>query len=66
MLMKLCPSEQNIVATILKWPGHVTCKDAQLVHILGKLQFADQNLLARMQDHSLSWDPEIRSTWNFN
>ena len=51
MLMKLCPSEQNLVATILKskWPPHVTCKHAQMVHILGKLQFTDQNLLAKIK-----------------
>ena len=46
ILMKLCPSEQNLVRNILKskCPSHVTFEHAQMVYFLGQSDFTDQDL----------------------
>ena len=45
-IMKLCPSEQNLVRNILKskCPPHVTSEHAQMVYFLGQSDFTDQDL----------------------
>ena len=45
-IMKLCPSEQNLVRNILKskCPPHVTSEHAQMVYFLGQSDFIDQDL----------------------
>ena len=46
ILMKLCPSEQNLVRNILKskCPPHVTSEHTQMVYFLGQSDFTDQDL----------------------
>ena len=46
ILMKLCPSEQNLVRNILKskCPPHVSSEHAQMVYFLGQSDFTDQDL----------------------
>ena len=46
LLMKLCPSEQNLVRNIVKskFPPHVTSEHAQMVYFLGQSDFTDQDL----------------------
>ena len=46
ILVKLCPSQQNLVRNILKskCPPHVTSEYAQMVYFLGQSDFTDQDL----------------------